>query len=234
MRSGAPISAAMIIASVVLPRPGGPDSSTWSGGRPRRWAASSTSASCSRTRSWPTNSSSVRAAAPPRRRARRRRRRVRPARRARGPGAAARPLAAGQRSVGRGHASCRLSCAGRPAAARRRRPARRRRRRRPSGRRPVDRLVGLAGPTSRGRPGRRAPGRATARPLPAAAARRRGADAPGGPSRSLSSSTMRWAPFGRCRAPRSARRGRRSATARRSASGVCTASIARASRGRRR
>ena len=34
----------MIIASVVLPSPGGPDSSTWSGARPRRRAASSTSA----------------------------------------------------------------------------------------------------------------------------------------------------------------------------------------------
>ena len=31
IRSGAPSSAAMIIANVVLPRPGGPDSSTWSG-----------------------------------------------------------------------------------------------------------------------------------------------------------------------------------------------------------
>ena len=36
IRIGAPISAAMIIASVVLPRPGGPDSSTWSAGAPRR------------------------------------------------------------------------------------------------------------------------------------------------------------------------------------------------------
>ena len=35
MRIGAPISAAMIIASVVLPRPGGPESRTWSGGRAR-------------------------------------------------------------------------------------------------------------------------------------------------------------------------------------------------------
>ena len=34
-RSGAPISAAMIIASVVLPSPGGPESSTWSGALPR-------------------------------------------------------------------------------------------------------------------------------------------------------------------------------------------------------
>ena len=33
MRSGAPSSAAMIIAIVVLPRPGGPESRMWSGGR---------------------------------------------------------------------------------------------------------------------------------------------------------------------------------------------------------
>src|SRR4051812_9290374 len=58
MRSGAPSSLAMIIASVVLPSPGEPDSSTWSGGRLRARAASSTSESCSRTRSCPTNSSS--------------------------------------------------------------------------------------------------------------------------------------------------------------------------------
>src|SRR5580704_12882163 len=35
-RIGAPSSAATIIAIVVLPRPGGPASRTWSGGRPRR------------------------------------------------------------------------------------------------------------------------------------------------------------------------------------------------------
>ena len=46
---GAPSSAAMIIASVVLPSPGGPDSSTWSGACPRPRAASSTSESWSRT-----------------------------------------------------------------------------------------------------------------------------------------------------------------------------------------
>ena len=51
----------MIIASVVLPSPGGPESSTWSGGaaaargRPRAPAPS-----CSRTRCWPTNSSRLR------------------------------------------------------------------------------------------------------------------------------------------------------------------------------
>src|SRR4051812_20371806 len=57
MRSGAPSSAATIIAMVVLPRPGGPDSRMWSGGRPRCRAPSRTSESCSRTRSWPMNSS---------------------------------------------------------------------------------------------------------------------------------------------------------------------------------
>ena len=50
----------MIIASVVLPSPGGPDSSTWSGARPRRRAASSTRPSWSRTRVWPTTSSRLR------------------------------------------------------------------------------------------------------------------------------------------------------------------------------
>ena len=56
MRSGAPSSAATIIAIVVLPRPGGPASSTWSGGRPRRRALVRISDSCSRTRAWPVNS----------------------------------------------------------------------------------------------------------------------------------------------------------------------------------
>ena len=59
-RSGVLISAAMIMARVVLPSPGGPESSTWSGARPRRRAASSTSPSWSRTRSWPMTSSRVR------------------------------------------------------------------------------------------------------------------------------------------------------------------------------
>ncbi len=58
-RNGVVISAAMIIASVVLPSPGGPESSTWSGARPRWRAASSTRPSCSRTRCWPTTSSRV-------------------------------------------------------------------------------------------------------------------------------------------------------------------------------
>ncbi len=59
IRSGAASSAAMIIASVVLPSPGGPDSSTWSGTPPRRCAARSIRASCSRTLGWPGNSSST-------------------------------------------------------------------------------------------------------------------------------------------------------------------------------
>ena len=60
IRIAVPSSAAMIIASEVLPSPGAPDSSTWSGGRPRCWALSSSSDSCSRTRSWPMNSASRR------------------------------------------------------------------------------------------------------------------------------------------------------------------------------
>src|SRR5690606_39152541 len=55
-RSAPWTSAAMIIASVVLPRPGGPAMSTWSGGRRRAAAASSTSESWSRTTRWPMNS----------------------------------------------------------------------------------------------------------------------------------------------------------------------------------
>ena len=42
IRSGAPISRAMIMARVVLPSPGGPDSSTWSALAPRSRAARST------------------------------------------------------------------------------------------------------------------------------------------------------------------------------------------------
>ena len=60
MRMPVPSSAAMIMASEVLPSPGAPDSSTWSGGRPRRRALSRTRPTCSRTRSCPTNSSSRR------------------------------------------------------------------------------------------------------------------------------------------------------------------------------
>ena len=50
----------MICASVVLPRPGGPTSRTWSSASPRAFAAASAIASCSLTPSWPTNSSSRR------------------------------------------------------------------------------------------------------------------------------------------------------------------------------
>ena len=39
IRIETPISAATIIASVVLPRPGGPWKSRWSSGSPRPWAA---------------------------------------------------------------------------------------------------------------------------------------------------------------------------------------------------
>ena len=54
---------------------------------------------------------------------------------------------------------------------------------------------------------------------------------PGQPSLSLSSRTMRWAPFGRCRAPGSARRGPRSPRSGAARPGVSAASIAWASRG---
>ena len=54
------ISLATMCASVDLPRPGGPASRTWSIGSPRSLAAASAIASCSRTTSWPTNSSSWR------------------------------------------------------------------------------------------------------------------------------------------------------------------------------
>src|SRR5690625_2274744 len=53
-------SAAMIIASVVLPSPGGPESRTWSGAEPRARAASRTRASWSRTTACPTKSASRR------------------------------------------------------------------------------------------------------------------------------------------------------------------------------
>ena len=57
-RSGRPLSCATIIASVVLPSPGGPDSRMWSAGRCWMRAASSSSCSCPRTFCWPTNSAS--------------------------------------------------------------------------------------------------------------------------------------------------------------------------------
>ena len=49
MRSGRPLSCATIIASVVLPSPGGPASRMWSGVRCCMRAASSSSCSCPRT-----------------------------------------------------------------------------------------------------------------------------------------------------------------------------------------
>ncbi|SKT73239.1 Uncharacterised protein [Mycobacteroides abscessus subsp. abscessus] len=57
-RSDEPNSAAMIMASEVLPRPGGPDNRMWSGVPPRFFAPDSTSSSCSRTRGCPMNSRS--------------------------------------------------------------------------------------------------------------------------------------------------------------------------------
>ena len=54
---GTSSSEAMICASDVLPRPGGPASSTWSSASPRAAAASIETCSCSRRPSWPTNSS---------------------------------------------------------------------------------------------------------------------------------------------------------------------------------
>ena len=60
IRSAELISAAMIPASDVLPRPGGPASSTCSQGSSRARAASRKIESCSLTASWPTNSDSRR------------------------------------------------------------------------------------------------------------------------------------------------------------------------------
>jgi len=54
------LSAAMIIARVVFPSPGGPESSTWSGAARRCRAASRTSESWLRRVAWPTNSASTR------------------------------------------------------------------------------------------------------------------------------------------------------------------------------
>ena len=58
MRSELPSSWAMIIAMVVLPNPGGPANSTWSGATPRERAPPNTRSSCVRTFGWPMNSSS--------------------------------------------------------------------------------------------------------------------------------------------------------------------------------
>ena len=55
-----PSSSRMICASVVLPSPGGPASSTWSSASSRAFAASRAMPSCSLIRSWPTKSSSRR------------------------------------------------------------------------------------------------------------------------------------------------------------------------------
>ena len=53
-----PSSLAMMCESVVLPRPGGPNSSTWSIASPRRLAAPMKISSCSRALAWPTYSAS--------------------------------------------------------------------------------------------------------------------------------------------------------------------------------
>ena len=57
---GTSSSAAMICASDVLPRPGGPASSTWSSASPRAAPPRSRPAAARAAPSWPTNSSSVR------------------------------------------------------------------------------------------------------------------------------------------------------------------------------
>src|SRR5688572_10225685 len=54
-----PISRAMMCASVVLPRPGGPNSSTWSSASARARAACTKISSWPRAFSWPTYSASV-------------------------------------------------------------------------------------------------------------------------------------------------------------------------------
>ena len=53
----APSSRARMRARLVLPRPGGPESSTWSSGSPRARAAAIATRRFSSTRAWPTNSS---------------------------------------------------------------------------------------------------------------------------------------------------------------------------------
>ena len=238
IRSGAPSSAAMIMAIVVLPSPGGPDISTWSGGRPRRSAPSSTSDSCSRTRAWPTNSSSRLGRSAP---------------------SITRSSAS---ASGRHHAGRRASCAHAPVARASRpaprscAPSTRSAARRatdtstawPARSRPGvpaagqqfrldrgDRLVGvprLPAQADQARPHLVPPGRGRGAPARACRPPRTGGPAsPGEPSRPASSSTIRWAPFRPM--PGTVVSAVRSsvATARRSASGVNTASIARASRG---
>src|SRR4051812_32085908 len=58
--NGTASSAATICARLVLPRPGGPASRTWSSASPRPFAASMKISSCSLTRGCPTNSDSLR------------------------------------------------------------------------------------------------------------------------------------------------------------------------------
>ena len=59
MRKPTPSSRAMICASVVLPRPGGPWNSVWSIASPRRRALSMKTRRFARASAWPMNSSSV-------------------------------------------------------------------------------------------------------------------------------------------------------------------------------
>ena len=59
MRKFTPSSRAMICASVVLPKPGGPWNNVWSIAWPRRRALSMKTARLARAARWPTNSSSV-------------------------------------------------------------------------------------------------------------------------------------------------------------------------------
>ncbi len=59
-RTSVPISRASRYASVVLPRPGGPDKSTWSSASPRLRAACTYTAMLSAIFRWPTNSAKLR------------------------------------------------------------------------------------------------------------------------------------------------------------------------------
>ena len=56
---GAPNSEATMVANVVLPNPGGPESRTWSAEFPLCKAALKIKSNCSLTRCWPTNSAKV-------------------------------------------------------------------------------------------------------------------------------------------------------------------------------
>ena len=183
MRSGAPSSAATIIARVVLPSPGGPDSSTWSGGRPRAaWRASSTIESCSRTLPGRRTPSSVAwGAGPPRTRRPRRR----PASTA---SAASRRVGVAVDCDPSSRGSCGRSAAQRPARSRTGdvRPSAAS----ASGATAVDRVVGLAADQPR-------PDERLAQLVLATRAGAGRSDGAGGgahgrpPSRSLSSRTMR-------------------------------------------